>query len=349
MADPRRATIYSVAERAQVSIATVSRTLSGSDRVSEASRERVLEAVRNLDYIPDRAARSLAVQRHQALGLVLPELNGFYYPELLTGFESLAAERQLSVVLLVAGLPARDLDQPLAELCSRVDAVAVMNGPGLIDRDRLAAIDRRTPIIVIGSAQGEGDVVTTGSLENARRLTSHLIEHGRRRPVFAGSPELAPDAAARWQGFGAAMVAHGLPVPEPQPGGFDVASGEALGQRIAAGTVDCDAVVCVNDEVALGLCLELRRRALSVPDDIAVTGWDDAPATRYTTPGITTVAQPVRELGRVAAARLLARIDGQEPSGPAELPTQIVLRGSCGCPDIPPHAPGSGGRTKEYR
>lgn len=352
MADTERATIYSVAKSARVSIATVSRTLSGSGRVSETSRERVLEAVRTLNYIPDRAARSLAIKRHAALGLVLPELGGYYYPELLTGFESLAAERRIAVVLLVAGLEADGLDGPLSDLCSRVDAVAVMNGAGLIGRERLAAIDRHTPTIVIGAAPGQGDLVTTGSRENARLLTSHLLDHGRRRPVFAGDPDLAGDAAARWQGFADALIDHGLTLEPPQPGGFDAASGEALGRRIALGELDCDAVVCVNDDVALGLCLELRRRAVRVPDDVAVTGWDDVPATRYTTPGITTVAQPVRELGREAAARLLARLDGKPADASLELPTRIVVRGSCGCPDIPPQALAFGGptiRTKEFR
>ncbi|MBK8445859.1 MAG: LacI family DNA-binding transcriptional regulator [Micropruina sp.] len=349
MAEERKATIYSVAEHAKVSIATVSRTLTGAGRVSEASRQRVLEAIRTLNYIPDGAARSLAAKRHQALGLVLPELNGYYYPELLTGFESLAAERRRSVVLVVAGLDGRDLTEPLADLCSRVDGVALMNGARLVGADRLAAIRQHTPTVAIGAAPGPGDSVRTGSRDNARRLTTHLLEHGRSRLIFAGSPELAADAASRWQGFCDAMIQHGRAVPEAQPGGFDVASGQALGVRIGTGELTCDAVVCVNDDVALGVYMELRRRSIGVPTDVAITGWDDTPATRYTTPGITTVAQPVRQLGRVAAARLVARIDGLPTDDCTELATTIVLRGSCGCPDTPPYAPRSVVDQKEYR
>lgn len=348
MTDAGRATIYSVAKHAQVSIATVSRTLSGADRVSEASRQRVLDAIRALNYIPDGAARSLAAKRHQALGLVLPELNGYYYPELLTGFESVAAEQRLSVVLLVAGLDGRDLDEPLTHLCSRVDALAVMNAAGLIGAERLAAMARHTPTVSVGAAPGQVDGVSTASLDNARRLTVHLLDHGRRRLVFAGSPDLAPDAAARWRGFAAALQQNGLPVPPVLAGGFDVGSGQALGRRIAAGELDCDAVVCVNDDVALGLYLELRRAGIDVPDRVALTGWDDSPPTRFTIPGITTVAQPVRELGRVAAARLVARIHGLPADEGIELATTIVLRGSCGCPDIPPHAPRSVDDQKEF-
>lgn len=336
MPEAGKATIYSVAERARVSIATVSRVLSGANRVSPDSRERVLAAVRDLDYIPDRAARSLAVKRHHALGLVLPELDGYYYPELLTGFESLAAERRVSVILLVAALGIADLDASLADLCSRVDAVAVMNGAGVLSSAQLTSLRRRTPVVAIGAAPDRGGVITTGSRENARLLTAHLLDHGRRRPVFAGSPELAADAAARWQGFQDALRERGLPVPPPRPSGFDAAGGVEIGRRIAAGELDCDSVMCVNDEVALGLCLALRHRGRAVPDDVAVTGWDDAPATRYTTPGITTVAQPVRQLGRAAAVRLLARVEGRPIDTPLELPTRIVLRGSCGCPETPP-------------
>lgn len=346
MPEAGKATIYSVAERAQVSIATVSRVLSGANRVSSGSRDRVLAAVRELDYIPDRAARSLVAKRHQALGLVLPELGGYYYPELLTGFESLAAERRMSVILTVVAAGS-DVEASLAELCSRVDAVAVMDGAGTLAPVQLRALSRRTPLVVIGGAPDRPAAITTSSRENARLLTAHLLDHGRTRPIFAGSPELAADAAARWQGFQDALRERGLRVPPPQPSGFDAAEGAQIGGRIASGELDCDAVVCVNDEVALGLCLALRRHGLSVGEQIAVTGWDDAPATRYTTPGITTVAQPVRELGRAAAVRLLDLIDGRTAETPLELSTRIVLRGSCGCPDTPPWAIGPGGPTKE--
>ena len=349
MTDLPRATIYSVAERANVSIATVSRTLSGTDRVSERSRQRVLEAIRELNYIPDGAARSLAVKRHRALGLVLPELTGFYYPELLTGFESVAAEQRQSVVLLVAGFNAIH-NRSIQDLLARVDGLAVMNGAGIFGTERLAMIDSRLPIVQIGAGPWHGDVVSTASFDSARAITHHVIEHGRTRLVFAGDPKLATDAAYRWQGFCAALDEAGLASPTIELGGFDAVDGHALGRRIADGELSCDAVVCVNDQVALGLCLELRRRGVVVPDDIAVTGWDDEPATRYTTPGITTVVQPVRDLGRAAAARLLARLQvAASPEGRAELPTQLVLRGSCGCDEDPPGASASGGRRKEDR
>lgn len=241
----------------------------------------------------------------------------------------------MAVILLVAGRETDDLDLALADLCSRVDAVAVMNGAGVLGAAQLASLARRTAVAVIGSS-GPGEVITTGSRENARLLTAHLLDHGRKRLVFAGSPELAADADARWRGFGDALRERGLPVPAPTSSGFAASGGAQLGRRIASGRTDCDAVVCVNDEVALGLCLALRHQGLTVPDQVAVTGWDDAPATRYTTPGITTVRQPVRQLGRAAAVRLLARVDGRRADAPLALPTRIVFRGSCGCPDNPP-------------
>lgn len=352
-ADGRRATIYSVAERAQVSIATVSRALSGSGKVSTATRQRVLDAVHALNYVPDNAARSLAASRHNALGLVLPsgELTGHYYSELLIGFETVAAEQRVSVVLLFADPDGEDAGEPLMDLCSRVDGFAVLNSAGLLGPRRLQALRQHTPIVSIGSTPGtDDDAVAIGGQENAELLVSHVLDHGRRHPVFAGDPELATDARVRWLGFRQALEARGMPVPAPQRCTFSPSSGEAIGRLIASGELDCDAVVCVNDEVALGLCLELRRHGIRVPDDVAVTGWDGTPATRYTTPGITTVAQPVRELGQAAAARLLSRIGLlPEPQIPSHLSTQLILRGSCGCPDDPPRASGSGDPTKENR
>lgn len=116
----------------------------------------------------------------------------------------------MAVILLVAGRETDDLDLALADLCSRVDAVAVMNGAGVLGAAQLASLARRTAVAVIGSS-GPGEVITTGSRENARLLTAHLLDHGRKRLVFAGSPELAADADARWRGFGDALRERGLP------------------------------------------------------------------------------------------------------------------------------------------
>lgn len=328
-----RATIYSVAERAEVSIATVSRVFQNSDKVAPATRERVLAAAASLDYLPDGSAKSLAAKRSGVLGLVVPELVGSYYAELLIGFESAAATAGLSVMLLIAGPDDHTASWRARHLASRVDGMAVMNGPCLIAPDDIERLSHRCAVVEL--AAGEDTMVTGGNRENARLLTEHLLDHGRRRFAFVGDPDLALDARDRYAGFAAALADAGVAVPAPIRVEFARPGGEEAARRILAAASTPDACVCANDEIALTLQLELRRSGLEVPADLALTGWDDVPAAYYT--GLTTVCQPVRELGRAAAERLVALTQVGSPGAPApdsvpiQLATQPVIRSSCGC------------------
>lgn len=335
MAGKRRATIYSVADRAQVSIATVSRVFQGSDKVAPATKARVLAAASSLDYTPDASAKSLAAKRTHVLGLVLPEAKGAYYTELLTGFEAAASEHGHSVMLL---LGTDRLSKRLRQLEARVDGIAVMNSSGVVESQALDHVDHHLALVTIAApAAANGVSVATSCRTNAEELTRHVLAHGRRRPVFVGDPDLAYDARHRYIGFGRALLAAGLAVPEPIRIPFDLDAAAPVAADMLAGRLDTDALVCVNDEVALGLQYHLRRGGVEVGVDVALTGWDDVPAARLVQPGLTTVSQPVRELGRAAALRLIARIHGGvQDSVPTQLlPTTLVVRGSCGCSEDP--------------
>ncbi len=327
---PVPATIYAVAERAGVSIATVSRVLQGTDRVAAGTRERVIEAARNLDYVPQGSARALAAKKHEALGLMVPELNGHYFAELLVGFESAAAELGLSVALLMTD--ASGLSRPLRQLAARVDGLAMMTGREQLTEDERESLRRRLPVVLVASGAGP-HAIGTENRASARALTEHLLGHGRRRLQFVGDPRLASDAAERFAGFAAANAEAGLPVRAPVPVGFSEADGRHYARQLLADPADApDAVVCVNDEMAVALMDELQSAGVVIPDDLAITGWDDIMTARYTRPGLTSVAQPVRDLGRLAATTLHQLIAGGAPAaGPTCLPTRIVYRGSCGC------------------
>jgi LacI family transcriptional regulator len=364
------ATIYAVAESAGVSIATVSRVLQGTDRVASATRDRVLDAARRLDYLPRGSARALAAKKHEAVGLMLPELTGPYFAELLVGFETAAADLGFSVALLMTDEPG--LSRPLRQLAARVDGLAVMARPGQLAEDDLGSLARRLPLIRL-AAGDHPDALRTENTHSANELTAHLFGHGRRRLEFVGDPALAPDAAERYAGFVAAHAAAGLTAAAPVPVGFAEADGRRYAQHLLAGplrplaeaaeagrgsrqprpaagtTPRPDGLVCVNDEVAVALLDELQRAGIAIPEDLAVTGWDDVMTARYTRPGLTSVAQPVRELGRLAATRLHELATGGHPAGSTVLPTRIVIRGSCGCPEERPMPAGGTrpGPTKE--
>jgi LacI family transcriptional regulator len=326
------ATIYTVAEAAGVSIASVSRVLQGSRAVSDKTRAKVLEAAARLNYVPLGAARSLAVGQHEAQGLVLPMLTGPYYTELLVGFEARAAELGQSVVLALPDAR-RDPSQVVRALASRIEGLAVHGSVDLPDAV-LAGLGSVKPLLVIAGSAGAGiDAVGAENTSSARDLTAHVLGHGRRRLLFLGAPYPC-DVGDRYEGFRLAHVERGLEAPEPVRIPVEEADGVRFAERFLAGDHEADAVVCANDELALAVLHHLTGAGVRVPDDLAITGWDDVMAARYVRPGLTTVRQPVRKIGELAAERLHARVTGAGPAlEPVVLPTELVLRGSCGCPD----------------
>jgi LacI family transcriptional regulator len=330
------ATIYSVAERAGVSIATVSRVLQGAGVVSESTRRKVLDAVDDLNYVPLGAARSLAVRHHEAYGLVLPELSGPYYSELLLGFEARASELGQSVTVLLTG-GKDDAAGAVRRLAARVDGLAVL-GSAAMPPAVARALHGRKPVVIIAGEPQEGiESVAAENAHSAEELTGHVLDHGRRRLLFVGDPDGAPDIEERYAGFCAAHRARGLEPRDPVRVEFRESTGEQVADRVLAGDLDADALVCANDELALSAMARLQDAGREVPRDLAVVGWDDVMTSRYVRPGMTTVRQPVHELGKLAAERLHRRVSGGAP--PAErrlLPTRVVIRGSCGCTTATP-------------
>jgi LacI family transcriptional regulator len=325
------ATIYSVAELAGVSIATVSRVLQGAGVVSSKTRQKVLEAADQLNYVPLGAARSLAVRQHEAHGLVLPELSGPYYAELLMGFESRAAELGQSVILMLTE-GKDDIARAVRQLAARVDAIAVL-GSAAMPPDVARALHGQKPVVIIaGDVQDGIESVRAENVESAERLTAHVLDHGRRQLVFIGDPDAAPDIDERHAGFVAGHRARGLEPAEPVRVPFREGEGVEIARRMLAGEITTDAVVCANDELALSVMTTLQDAGREVPGDVAVVGWDDVMTARYVRPGLTTVRQPVHELGVLAAERLHQRVVGGAPHfAPQVLPTQLVIRASCGC------------------
>jgi len=339
----QRATIYSVADAAGVSIATVSRVFQGTSTVAQTTRERVLTAAESLNYVPLGAARSLAVSRHELLGLVLPELGGPYYSELLIGFESRASELGLGVIVVVTqGKP--DPSRAIRQLMSRVDALAVLGTD--LDDATLAHLATAKPILSLaGRPGGVIDSLAAENTASAQELTTHLLDHGRRSLLFLGDPDAGADISGRYAGFSAALQAHGLEVPEPVRIGLRESDGTAFGAAYLAGEHHADALVCANDELALAVLAHLQDHGVAVPGDIAVVGWDDVMAARYVRPALTTVRQPVHELGALASERLhahltsaTATVTASSEASPTHdiLPTQVVIRSSCGCTTPPP-------------
>ena len=333
---PSVVTLHTVALRAGVSTATVSRVLRGSGPASQPTRAKVISAARELGYTPPGRPRRAEVPRHDVFGLVLADLEGAYDAELVLGFGSSAADLGQRLDLVVAGRR-HDASDALHALATRVDGLAI--GPNTVPDPVVRVLARRLPVVLLARPGVAGcDSVRSENVGNATLLTTHLLEHGRSHLVFVGDPYSSPDVAERYSGFRTAHVVAQVPMRRPplrvpllEGAGIHVAD-ELVRRRVRV-----DGLVCANDELALSVIRRLREHRVSLPDDLAVVGWDDVQAARFISPALTTVRQPIRELGRLAALQLQGRIAGGQPAGVARLlPTQLLIRSSCGCPELPP-------------
>jgi LacI family transcriptional regulator len=351
-------TLYDVARHAGVSIATVSRVLHGQGSVRDDTRARVRSAIDELGYVPDGAAQSLARSRKDVIGLAAVEHTGMkpdqsdsesmsllFYDEVMRGVELRIREQAWSLLITFF----RDEDtmsatvqenEPvhsrLLALSGKVDGLLI--GEGILAPPVLAKLARRLPLVVVAgdTAQRGVDVVSADNWSGAHALVEHLVaDHGRRRLFHIDGPPTAPDAKERRLAMRAVIEAYpGTELVGSFSGLFSVLSGrEGATAMLATYGELPDAIVCANDQMAIGALRALTARGIRVPDDIAVVGFDDIFPASLCDPPLTTVHQPIRKLGEVACDRLTERIadPGLRPKQEL-LPTELVLRSSCGCP-----------------
>jgi LacI family transcriptional regulator len=321
-----RATIRDVAREAGVSIATVSRVMRDSDAVRPATRDRVRAAADALEFVPSALGRQLAERRHAANGIVFPDLSGPYYAEVVLGYESVAAELKRSVLIL-STRGRDDAEAAVTAMAERCDGLVILGrtvSDGVVER--LAA--RGANIVLVARPPVGGvDAVTADSEPSARALTDHLLDLGARRLVFVGDPSTSPDVDDRLRGVQEALSSAGIAGADVEIHHVDHLDEEAGGHLVGDYLTRAlpDAFVCANDELALGMLGRLRAAGADIPGRVKVTGWDDVMAAQYA--GLTTVRQPMRELGSTAARLLDELITGVRAHPRHEvLPTELVIR-----------------------
>ena len=341
-------TLYDVAREAGVSTATVSRVVHGHDRVKATTRQRVLDVIEALGYVPDGAAQSLSRKRKQVVGLVAVASRGpesdieqtslLFVEEVLRGVESSLGEIGWS--LLISFVQAGDCAyRRLQSLSGKVDGLLIAEG--IVSSHELARLRARLPIALVAGSpdEPEVDVVDADNRSGTKALVCHLVEvHGFTRLFYVAGPVEAPDAIARRSAFDEVLTEHkGMRASGYYEGRFSAISGKQAAQELMA-LPDRDlpdAMVCANDQMAIGAMRELQAGGLRVPADIAVVGFDDIYPGSLIAPSLTTVRQPMRQLGERACSRLLERIaDPGLPHRVELLPTELIVRESCGCPSL---------------
>jgi LacI family transcriptional regulator, galactose operon repressor len=336
----RKATVYTVAEHAGVSIATVSRTLAGSRKVSPATRQRVMRAIEDLNFEPNPSARRLAYMKSETIALVFPDISGPFYSTVIRGVEQEAGRHNHNV--LIYGTHGKEgSGRYLRTLTSKVDGLIIMARS--VDEDSLWSLERHgVPFVLLGQSNGQiqCSMITVDNEAGAYRAATHLLGHGHQRIGIITGPEDSPDNKGRLQGYRKALLEAGTSLQPNMivPGNFRYREGRIAIQQLLNATSPPTAVLAANDEMAIGALDAALERGLRVPEDLAVIGFDDIQMAALTRPSLSTIRQPMQLLGEAAVRLLFERL--QNPDAPSHhelLETQLVIRQSCGC-SVPSNA-----------
>jgi LacI family transcriptional regulator len=328
-------TIRDVARSAGVSIATVSRVFNGSPRVSEETVHRVKSIAAGLGYWPNGAARSLTTSRTSTIGVLLPDLYGEFFSEVIRGIDQ--AARKTGQRILVSGSHAdsETLLSAARSMRGLADALIVM-AP---DEDSAKAIEQITQIFDVvllnGRFEVDGcDTISISNFEGAYTMVRHLLRLQHRTIAIVKGPAGNIDAEERLRGWRTALVESGV---EPDPaleyqGDFTESSGYECAQEVLGNGRRPSAVFAANDYMAIGFLSALRNAGVTVPEELAVTGFDDIAIAQYLNPPLTTVRVDAFELGARAVQSCLEGPAEKAATGRSHIvvPTTLVVRSSCG-------------------
>ncbi|MGH8174352.1 MAG: LacI family DNA-binding transcriptional regulator [Rhodanobacteraceae bacterium] len=330
-------TIKDVARVAGVSVASVSRALNGHDSVTEATRKRIEDVANELHYVPHAGARSLITRRTQTVGVLLPDLYGEFFSELIRGIDSAARAAGLHLLVSSSHGSAAEAALALRTLQGRVDGLLVMaphTDAGLI----AASLPTALPTVLVNTriADGQHASLRIDNRGGATAMVEHLVAAGHRRIAFISGPASNFDAEERLRGYRDAL-ARLLPdaAENVLAGDFSEESGYRAGLLACAQANRPQAIFAANDMMALGCLFALTEHGLSVPGGIALAGFDDIPIARFVTPPLTTVRVRIDDLGRRAMERLVAAIvdEGRSGGTSEQLDCELVVRQSCGGQD----------------
>ncbi|HFK2919693.1 LacI family DNA-binding transcriptional regulator [Stenotrophomonas beteli] len=327
-------TIKDVAREARVSVATVSRALNGHENVAEPVRQLVLEVAARLRYTPHAAARSLSSRRTNTVGVVLPDLYGEFFSELMRGIDNVARNRRQHLLVSSYHGDQEQQGAALRAMRGRVDGLLVLSpyaeSPGFLTDN----LPQSLPTVLINTYLPGQDhpVLSIDDHAGAMAMTGHLLEAGHRRIAFISGPDLNFDARERLRGFRDALAAFGSGAEGIElPGDFDEASGHRAGQELLAAGALPDAVFAANDMMALGCLYAFTQAGVHVPSDVALAGFDDIPLARFVHPSLTTMQVSIAELGDRAMTRLMQLMDGTSTDGTGDKQTlvpRLIVRDS---------------------
>jgi LacI family transcriptional regulator len=331
-----RANISDVAKKAGVSISTVSRVLNDTVPVDAETAERVRQAVSALNYTPHSAARTLASRRTNTIGLLLLDIGGDFYTPLLRGIETVSSQAGFDLLIhsTITALAGTVTRRALGE--HNTDGLLVFTDA--LDNAELTRLHEiNFPVVLLHQSPPKGLAIPVITIENqsgTQAVVDHLIEkHGRKQIVFLQGPLKNEDSEQREKGYRQSLRKHNLPFDPAlvARGGFEPNQAHAVIAQLIASGLKFDGIFTGDDDNAVGVIQALRETGRRIPEDVAVAGFDDSIFARILTPPLTTVRAPIEQVGRQAVQQLIHLIRGDQVEARLVLPTELIIRQSCGC------------------
>lgn len=328
-------TIKDVARQAGVAVSTVSRMLNNSGPVSAEARQRIRTAAKALGYVPNASARSLITSKTYVLGVLLPDLYGEFYSELIRGIDQAAQQHHYHILVSSSHNARSDIEAVLQVMHGRVDGLLVLF-PDIDAAALKASLPTDLPVVLL-NCYVDGvlfDALGVDNYGGAYAMVTHLIGLGHRRIAIIKGETTNVDAQERLRGYRTALQDHGIALLDELEldGDFTESAGYRAGQAVARLDPHPTALFASNDAMAVGAMSALHDVGLRVPDDVAVGGFDDIPVARYLHPPLTSVRVSISDMGARAITRLIEAVthNGDREKKQEVLPTTLVVRASCG-------------------
>ncbi|HLT90443.1 MAG TPA: LacI family DNA-binding transcriptional regulator [Woeseiaceae bacterium] len=324
------ATIYEVSKRAGVSLATVSRVLNNSGRVTERTRQKVLAAMAELDYRPNSIAQSLASNRSNSVGIMVPELHGPFFGTLITGIEQVLREAGKHTIVTVGHSNEAEEKDGIDFLVSRRCDALILHVDAVSDEFIVELDDGPVPVVLVNRLvpQVEEKCIRLDNFHGGRIATAYLLELGHRDIAYISGPLWKSDARDRLAGHKQALADAGVEFDTRLffEGDFQEPSGSDGMRRFLALDVPFTAVVCANDGMAAGAMRAAREEGLQIPGDVSVVGFDNVTFSAYLYPNLSTINYPAMQIGQMAGRWVLKQVYGRDDLEVQKLfePTLIV-------------------------
>ncbi len=329
-------TIKEIAEKANVSIATVSRALNNSPKVKEATKELIMNLAQEMNYSPNFVARTLVKKKTNVIGLILPEVAGEFFPEIIRGVDEISYLNKYHLFVASSHSERNTVDSILGFMSkSMVDGVILML-PSISEQIRDLIKRIKIPIVLINGYNNIEQVSSVGidNFQGAYSITNFLIKNkGYNEIAFIKGPETNADARLRLKGYKAALKDNNIKINDEWivEGNFTIKSGELAASRLLSLIKKPSAIFAANDMMAAGCYRVVDAMGLKIPDDVAVVGFDHIPLSEFLSPKLTTVHVPADEIGRKAAQLLLEIMGSENNIKPKhiKISTGLIIGKSC--------------------